>query len=279
MEQDIIITPEVEEQSIEVTAEQGVFPEGTIDINSNGIVDVSSYANANVDVSVNLQNKKVDITENGTTTITADSGYSGLNEAEVNVNVPAPKYKPRFILFSNYTGNSLDYEIANLDTSLITNMQNMFSYCSSVVSFNCSHFDTSNATNMSSMFNGCRFTTSIDVSNFDTSNVENFSNMFNGCFNWRTEVDLDLSSFTLDKARWIGSMFSGCTMLRTLDISNMDFSNITSNFGYMFTNCGTGTSTRLTKVYVKDANAQNWVLTANNGHPSTWSTANVVIKN
>ena len=73
-------------------------------------------------------------------------------------------------------------------------------------------------------------------------------------------------------------MFSGCTMLRTLDISNLDFTNITSNFSGMFTNCGTGTTTRLTTVYVKDADAQNWVLTQSNGHPTTWSTANVIIK-
>lgn len=35
----------------------------------------------------NLQSKSVEITENGTTTITTDSGYDGLNQVEVTTNV------------------------------------------------------------------------------------------------------------------------------------------------------------------------------------------------
>ena len=279
MEQDILITPEVEEQSIEVIAEQGYFPKGTIDITSNGTVDVQSYATANVNVEMNLQSKDILINENGNTTIEPDQSYDGLSSVNINTSVSAPKYAPKFISFYYYNGNNLDYETTNLDTSNITNMQNMFYSCTGLSSLNCSGFNTSNVTTMNSMFSGCRYITSINVGNFDTSKVEDMNNMFNNCFGWRTEADLDLSSFTLKNNVRMGSMFRGCIQLRTLDISNMDFRNVTGNYGYIFTNCGTSTTTKLTTVYVKDEYAQQWILNlSSTDRPSTWSTANVIIK-
>ena len=69
---------------------EGIIPTGTKSITQNGTVDVSQYASANVNVptsSPTLQSKSVTITENRTTTITADSGYDGLDEVEVTTNV------------------------------------------------------------------------------------------------------------------------------------------------------------------------------------------------
>ncbi len=58
-----------------------ITPTGTIQINANGTVDVTSYANANVNVQPNLQSKTA--TQNGM--VTPDSGYDGLSSVAVNV--------------------------------------------------------------------------------------------------------------------------------------------------------------------------------------------------
>ena len=64
-----------------------------------------------------------------------------------------------------------------LDTTSVTNMSNMFLWCSSLSNFDLSAFNTSNVENMQGMFNFCEITT-LDHSNFDTSSVVNMSSMF-----------------------------------------------------------------------------------------------------
>ena len=126
-------------------------------------------------------------------------------------------------LFYNYSGNNKDCA-KNLDTSNVTNMNNMFSGCSKLTSLDISGFDTSNVTNMTSMFNNCSKLTSLDVSNFNTSNV--------------THMDY---------------MFNNCSKLTSLDISSFDFTNVTS-YNNMFIgvrdNC---------EILVKDETAKEWI--------------------
>lgn len=188
------------------------------------------------------------------------------------------KYKPRFISFYYYTGDSLDYEVANLDTSLITNMEymfyglksrnlttldlsnfdtnnvttmkNMFYSSSRLETINLRGFNTSNVTDMSSMFGGCNKLKNLDVSTFDTSNVTNMGSMFNVCYNL---VSLDLSSFDTSNVTNMRYMFGTCEALQHLDIRNFTFDNVTDKaymFQYVPSSC---------EIIVKSETEKTWI--------------------
>ena len=65
------------------------------------------------------------------------------------------------------------------DTSSVTDMSNMFSYCKNLETIPL--LDTSSVTNMKNMFDGCDNLQTIPL--LDTSSVSNMTNMFGGCKN------------------------------------------------------------------------------------------------
>ena len=71
--------------------------------------------------------------------------------------------------------------LSNLDTSLVTSMDNLFSYSEKLTSLDLSTFETSKVTGMDSVFDSCTGLTEVNLSSFDTSNVEYMNRMFNGC--------------------------------------------------------------------------------------------------
>lgn len=151
---------------------------------------------------------------------------------------------PTSISFDSYKLQTLD--LSSLDTSNITDMGSMFSFCTTLSSLDLSKFNTSKVTEMNLMFYFCATLTTLDLSNFDTSEVTNMTSMFERCYS-----------------------------LTTLDISNFDTSKVTKTEG-MFTDCGRD-AVAPTTVYVKDAAMQQWVLGMSD-IPSDWSTSNVIIK-
>ena len=114
--------------------------------------------------------------------------------------------------------------VANLITSNVTSMANMFNSCSSLTSLDVSHFNTSNVKDMQGMFNYCSSVTSFDVSHFDTSNVTDMRGMFKGC---SSLTSLDVSHFNTSNVTDMGGMFELCKSLTTLDVSNFNTSNVT----------------------------------------------------
>ena len=70
----------------------------------------------------------------------------------------------------------------NLNTSEVTNMNQMFMECSSLTSVDLSAFDTKKVQTMNSMFDGCTKLKTITVgANWNTANVTTSSYMFSGC--------------------------------------------------------------------------------------------------
>ena len=198
--------------------------------------------------------------------IVADNIKSGVEILGVTGNFVGGKYKPRAIRFGGYTGDELDYEIANLDTSLMTSMEHMFSSCrvknldlsgfdtSKVTSFyaflrqcsrlktlNLSNFDTSKATTMQEMFYMCNTLTELDVSSFDTSNVTRMYQMFYDC---RNVAEFNLTNFNTAKVVNMGYMFRDCYYTTKFDLSSFNTA-LVQDMSYMFQTCQTVTSINL----------------------------------
>ena len=187
---------------------------------------------------------------------TLDEDNNGLYEVYVGQDEKVVLGENASNLFYRYSATTLD--VSNLDTSGVTNMSDMFSYCSASEINGLDKFDTSNVTNMSKMFIGSSATildlsgwdtskvtdmsqmfsqsaaTTIKMDNFDTSNVTDMSDMFASS----AATSLDLSNFDTSKVTSMSSMFGGDfrgSKVTSLDLSSFDTSNVTNMYG-MFEN-------------------------------------------
>ena len=121
----------------------------------------------------------------------------------------------------------------------ITNMREMFSWCSSF-SVDMSKWNTKNVTDMSFMFSGCKASSLPDISNLNTQNVTRMDNMFNNCLSL---VSLpDISKWDTQKVDNMSSMFFNCSSLSSLpDISKWNTQNV-KRMDFMFSGCVSLTS-------------------------------------
>ena len=188
------------------------------------------------------------IDDEGTLTLSPANGVGGTLESYTTGNGPWYNYRSQikkvvvepgvkagagcYRLFSNFT-NCTEIDLANLDTSDVTNMASMFSHCSSLTKLDVSNFDTSNVTDMNYMFYNCKNLAELDVSGFNTSNVTGMGSMFYYC---SSLASLDTSNFDTSKVTDMDSMFYYCSSLASLDTSNFDTSKVT-DMGSMFQGC------------------------------------------
>ena len=98
-----------------------------------------------------------------------------------------------------------------LNTSKVTNMQNMFLSCGNLTSLDVSSFDTQKVTTMQNMFMGCKNLTVLDLSGFDTGNVTNMENMLSFC--QKLESIYVGDGWKVDQVTSSGSMFWSCGKL------------------------------------------------------------------
>lgn len=169
------------------------------------------------------------------------------------------KYTPYYLSFSSLrdiykTATQLDYEVANVDISNITNLQSMFRNCNQLTHLDLSSWDTSNVTNMSGMFTDCSALLTLIIKDFNISNVSTFASMFVRC---TSLTSLDLSGWENGNDTEAYYMFGTCSALMFLDMRKFDFTKIKSGttngmFENVPTNC---------EIIVKDQTQKDWFAT------------------
>ena len=133
----------------------------------------------------------------------------------------------------------------------ISNIREIFSYCSSLTSLNLSNFNFNNVKDMNHMFCDCYSLKYINLSNINTINVENMSRMFYEC---SSLTSLNLSNFNTNNVQDMSYMFYYCSSLTYLNISNFNTINV-KDMSYMFCGCSSLTSLNLSNF--KTNNVEN----------------------
>ena len=168
-----------------------------------------------------------------------------------------------------------DLDLSNFNTVNVTDMSGMFSSCERFSSLDVSHFNTAKVTDMSGMFGYCTGLTALDVSNFNTTKVTDMAGMFSNCTGL---TSLDLGSFNTSLVTNMASMFQSCTGLTSLNLSHFNTSNVT-DMNSMFRGCTGLTSLDLSHFNtgnVTDMNRMFWDCTGLTSLDlSNFNTANV----
>lgn len=213
-----------------------------------------------------------------------DRDYFKVNGKNAQISVP------KVVCGNNVTNMSYMYasfstdsnltsiDLSGLNTSNVTNMTDMFYNRNKLGNLDFSTFNFSKVQSITRFIPQYSDMTVVELKNFVGESLTGFAvnSMFKSCSNL---TKIDLSNLNPPRAVDARSMFSGCNKLEELYLDSWDLGATTpSMFASMFSGCGSSlTDGAVTKVYVKDADAQNWVLTASNGHPTSWTTDNVII--
>ena len=163
-------------------------------------------------------------------------GCFSLDSIEGFSNINTSKITRLSHLFSFCKVTSIP-DISKWDTSNVKFMDNMFLHCFNLKSLpDISKWNTSNVKNIMSLFGDCKSLKYIpDISKWDTNNIEYMAGLFAGCHSLQTLPDI--SNWKTRKVNAFKYIFYDCRKLVTLpDISKWDTSNVT-DMSFLFCNC------------------------------------------
>ena len=207
-------------------------------------------------VTINNQDKVVDIVENGSTEVVADAGFTGLGKVSVNVNVPSSgggdtPSRPSWTGHADAEGlraigwtdddiayyqengvnwNEEDdqYHLVSDDNKALYGVltaDNIADYKDRIVYL--PKIDTQKVTDMSYMFSNC--SSLVSIPQLDTQNVTNMQYMFYYCYSLVSIPQLDTQNVTN-----MQNMFYYCYSL--VSIPQLNTQKVT-NMSIMFSSC------------------------------------------
>ncbi len=162
-------------------------------ISANAAEAYACYTSGNTTLTFYYDNQRS--TRSNTYNLNTGVSYPGWYNNGTNADVTKVVFDPSFAGARPTSTYRWFYQMTNLEsiegicylnTSEVTNMNSMFSECSSLRNLDLSRFNTSNVTDMEHMFYYCSNLTSLDISTFNTSKVTRMSFMFMGCTNLQT---------------------------------------------------------------------------------------------
>ena len=181
-------------------------------------------------------------------------GFESTNQINFNNNFNTTNVTDMHNMFA-YCSSLTSLDLSNFNTTNVTDMRNMFTWCSSLTSLDLSNFNTAKVTYMSGMFTLAQRLTSIEMSSFNTSNVTDISGMFQYCSHL---TSLDFSSFNTSNVTEMDNMFYNCVSLTSLDLSSFNTANVT-NMESMFEGCSGLTSLDLSSFNTANVTNMNYM--------------------
>ena len=201
---------------------------------------------------IELENKEITITENGTTTVVPSDGFGGLSSVDITTDVPTPKVEANksisitengaytvtpstgyvgvgdvdINVFVSEIGTSIDFSQigynATDNANVNMNIQDGIEYAKKI---------QTEYTDSKTYYNDNNL---IYLPYIDTSNRTSCNGMFDHCHSLQYVPPLTIT----DKCTNLNYMFRQCGALKNIDVSNWDTSNVTS-MSSMFDECFT----------------------------------------
>jgi hypothetical protein len=154
-----------------------------------------------------LQQKRVEVTENGLDVVVPDAGYDGLSTVYIKTNVEGGGgsdepttgawVMPVGTIFNNCSFTS--FNGTGIDISNITNMQMLLAYNNKLETVDISMWDGANVTNITGLFGGDAKLKTVNM-NWDLYHIESLQSLFYACTSLETpnigkniKANLDLS--------------------------------------------------------------------------------------